>query len=227
MQHIFFPLKNIHKHTWKLSLRCLESIQWCEYPSQTVVTVLAALSLITSTHHHPPPVSKHAMWHDDDDTLWKYQYGTSPVTCTHGEHITGLQKHWQPTWFPAGCAAILAVSRKQVMLEAAIVPLWFSANWEMFGEELPVLTKHIYTHTHTHFSIVIMWAGDSDVGVTECVSPAKLLTLFSPQHLQTLGSFSSIHSFIINYFFQLCSFTSFKDIFQFALFNFCESVFLL
>lgn len=34
------------------------------------------------------------------------------------------------------------------MLEAASVPLLFSANWEMFGEELPVLTKHIYTHTH-------------------------------------------------------------------------------
>lgn len=174
---------------------------------------------------HRPPVSKHAMWHDDDDTLWNHQYGASPMTCTHREHITGLQKHWQPTLSPAGCAAILAVSRKHAMLEAASVPLLFSANWEMFGEELPVLTKHIYTHTY--FSIVIMWAGDSDVGVTECVSPAKLLTLFSPQHLQTLGSRGSIRSFIINYSFQLCSFTGFKDIFQFALFHFRESVFLL
>lgn len=108
---------------------------------------------------HRPPVSKHAMWHDDDDTLWKHQYGASPMTCTRREHIAGLQKHWQPTLSPAGCAAILAVSRKHAMLEAASVPLLFSANWEMFGEELPVLTKHIYTHTHIllHRNYVSRW----------------------------------------------------------------------
>ena len=171
---------------------------------------------------HRPPVSKHAMWHDDDDTLWKHQYGASPMTCTHREHITGLQKHWQPTLYPASCLAILAVSRKRDVggsHRTFIIVRKLGDVWRGITS-INETHLHTHTHTHTHFSIVIMWAGDSDVGVTECVSPAKLLTLFSPQHLQTLGSCGSIRSFIINYFFQLCSVTSFKDIFSVCFISF-------
>ena len=99
---------------------------------------------------HRPPVSKHAMWHDDDDTLWKHQYGASPMTCTHREHITGLQKHWQPTLYPASCLAILAVSRKRDVGGSHRTFIIVRKLGDVWRGITSINETHLHTHTHTH-----------------------------------------------------------------------------
>ncbi len=84
------------------------------------------------------------------------------------------------------------------------------------------LRPNTFTHecvsTRTHFSIILVRRWHWCWCHRECCSPAKLLKLSSPQHLETLGSFCSIlcyffFIFVLALFFLLPSRTFFSSLY--------------